>query len=106
MANITPTVLGLPSTELAYVAASAGGDVILNNNGRTYLVVKNTSGAPRVVTVDSQHDCDQGFDHDEVATLQDGEEHVLGPWPVSRFQSSVDVTYDDEAGLSIAAFRA
>jgi hypothetical protein len=88
-----------------FAAAAAGGDTFANN-GRTFLYVKNGSGAPITVTVNSLVSCNFGVDHDITITVPAGSEEMSGKFPVNRFNSSAgsaSITYSDVTSLTIAA---
>jgi hypothetical protein len=89
----------------SYQAAAGGGDSIPNSAGRVFLHVKNGGGSSINVTLNSQTNCDQGFDHDEVVAVPNGGERIIGPFP-ARFQDSsgnVQVTYSAVTSVTVAA---
>lgn len=90
-----------------YVACAGGGDEFVND-GKTYIHLKNTNAATRTVTVNSQVNCSQGFDHNVSVTVgaTTGEAKV-GPFPTARFNDAtgkVQLTYDAVTNLTIAIF--
>jgi hypothetical protein len=106
MATFTVQNIAL-STSLtpSYAAAAGGGDDFVNN-GRTFLHIKNGSGAPIVATVDSLVNCSQGSDHNIDITIPAGSEEMCGPFNTGRFNdadSKVSITYDGVTSLTVAA---
>jgi hypothetical protein len=91
----------------AYTAAAGGGDTIPNTAGQVFLHVKNGGGSSINVTLDSQTNCDQGFDHDEVIAVPNGGERMIGPFP-ARFQDSgglIHVAYSAVTSVTVAAIK-
>lgn len=91
-------------------AADAGGDMFDNSSGKVLLHIQHVGGsaAPIVVTVDSQRNCDQGFDHDVTINIDFSEDVLSGPFPKLRFNDNsgnVQITYDDVTDLEVAALR-
>lgn len=90
------------------VAAAAGGDEF-DNDGKTWLRVDN-GGAPDVnVTINSQKNCNFGFDHDSGPhTVPSGETRIIGPFNTDRFNDSngrCQVTYDDVTSVTVAVIK-
>ena len=92
----------------ALAAAAAAGDQFAND-GRIFLHVKNVNAASRDVTINSQNNCSQGFDHDITVTVPATTgDKMIGPFPPGRFDDSggfVQVTYESEVGVTVAAIR-
>ncbi|MGE5589203.1 MAG: hypothetical protein ACM3ZA_01030 [Bacillota bacterium] len=89
----------------AFGNADAAGDTF-PNNGRTFLHVKNAGAAPVDVTVNSQQACNQGFDHNAMASVPAGGERIIGPFPPGRFNNSqgqCEVTYSSVDNVTVAA---
>lgn len=91
----------------ALVAANAGGDKF-QNDGRTYLHVKNGGGSPITVTIDSRINCNQGHDHNPAVSVGAGEERLIGPFG-PEFNSTdglnnVDVTYSGVTSVTVNPF--
>lgn len=107
------TVVDFPAEPAAFdiaaelEAAAAGGDTF-ENNGRTGLYVRNSSGSPKTLTIDAPRACNHGFTHDAVIVVADGfEGFVATELPANRFNSGsgiVSLTYS-AAGLDVAAIR-
>jgi len=89
-------VLGTSLTP-SFDATAAGGDTFVNN-GSTFLYVRNSTGGSIDVTVDSQVNCNQGYDHDDVTSVPDGSEEMIGPFAQNRFNDS-----DGAASVSYSA---
>ncbi len=108
MATLTVQNLNHTGLSPSFVAVAAGGDQFAND-GRIYIYVKNTNGATRDVTIDSGVNCNQGFDHNIVVTVPATTgEKLIGPFPMSRFNDAtamVQITYEADAGVTIAAIR-
>jgi hypothetical protein len=110
MALLTVYPTGPTGDSKAYVACDAGLSDTFPNDGRTFLHFKNTNAAPRVATVNSIRPCDQGFDHNQAATIAatTGDE-MVGPFDPARFNDPatglVTVNYDAVAGMTVAAIR-
>jgi hypothetical protein len=103
--NYTVSVVLLPAATGAGAAAlnwaglsahqvpgTVGPDTFVNT-GREIFYVKNT-GADMTVTFNSISTCNYGSDHDPVVAVSAaaGMEQMVGPFPPSRFGSSVTVT--------------
>lgn len=84
--------------------ANTDGDYF-SNDGKTFLVVKNGSGSPVMVTIDSKIKCNQGFDHDLEISVAASEERWIGPFEVGRFTGSVVVTYSAVTSVTVGAFK-
>lgn len=91
-----------------YVAADAGGDEF-DNNGNMLLLVKNGDASDKNVTINSQKNCNFGFDHDSGPhTVPAGEERTIGPFNSARFNNSsgrVEVSYDDVTSVTVAVIE-
>lgn len=89
----------------AYGAVAAGGDTFVNN-GRTFLHFKNTNGATRTVTVDSDASfpADSGRAAADLAAVIPATtgDKILGPFPVEIWGEVVELTYSADAGLTVA----
>ena len=91
---------------LAYQAANAEGNYIINTTGRVVLHVKNGGGGAISVTVDSQQACDQGYDHDVVVSVPAGEDRMIGPLTTYRFNDEdgrVQIAYTGVSSVTVAA---
>ncbi len=106
MANIAITSLSQAGAAPTFVAAAGGGDAMPSNTGREFLHVKNGDASPITVTINSIKACDQGFDHNLVVTVPATGERIIGPFPVSRFTTTVGITYSAVTTVTVAAFRA
>lgn len=90
----------------SYAGAAAGGDEFANN-GDVLFHVKNGDASAHTVTINSQVNCNQGFDHDGGGSIPAGEERMYGPFPKSRFNpdGNVQVTYDAVTSVTVAAIK-
>lgn len=107
MADLTIYPIVLTGVEPTYVACAAGGDAFMND-GRIFIHVKNGGAASRTVTVDSIRPCNQGVDHNAVVAVPAGDERMIGAFNKARFNDAngkAQITYDNEADLTIAAVR-
>lgn len=109
MAAVELTVqdIGLSGLDFSMESAEEDGN-FFDNDGRVYLHVFNDSGGALVVTIESEQDCDQDFDHDPIPNIPDTATVLIGPFPVRRFNNSngqVDVSYDELEGVEVAAIR-
>ena len=108
MATLTIQTIDHTGVAESLVAAAAAGDQFAND-GRIFIHVLNTNGASRDVTINSQSNCNQGFDHNIVVTVPATTgDMMIGPFPPSRFDDGggfVQVTYEAETGVTIAAIR-
>lgn len=107
MAEITVQQISTSGlTEVAGTAATAAGDTVINN-GRTYIEIVDGATTAPTVTIASQVDCNQGFTHDVVVAVPSGGAKLIGPFPPNRFNNTsgqIEVTYDDDTSVTIAAF--
>lgn len=92
---------------ITFVAANADGNFFINN-GRTFLWVKNGSGAGITVTVAAPGPCDQTFTHPTNPVVPAGGERDIGSFLVARFSNAsgnVDVTYSAVTSVTVAAVK-
>jgi len=93
----------------SYAAANVDGNYFANN-GQVFLHFKN-SGTERTVTIDDPTSVNPGhasaWDPDvELVVAATTGDKMIGPFPVSRFGSVVNITYDTTpTGLTVAAYR-
>jgi len=108
MATLTIQNVNHTGVAESFVAVAAGGDQFAND-GRIFIHVKNTNGASRDVTINSQSNCNQGFDHDIVVTVPATTgERVIGPFSPGRFNDgsgNAQITYEADSGVTIAVMR-
>jgi hypothetical protein len=109
MADLATQKIDEDGQAVTYAAAAGGGDT-LTPGSRVFIHCKNTNAAPRIVTVNSQKNCDQGFDHNLVVTIPANTGDVMiGPITASRFGRASDgkaeVTYDAVTNLTIAVLE-
>ena len=98
LAGVTPT----------YGAAAGGGDDFAND-GRTVFHVKNGSGGALTATfLDTGSTSPEeatAFDGDVVVSVGASSEEMVGPFPTSRFSTTVSVTYSGVTSMTVAAVR-
>lgn len=102
MAAITiqsPTATGAVVTT---AAASAGGDTFVND-GHTVLTVINGGVGSVTVTINAEHLCNFGFDHDGGGAVANGATKQFGPFPQARFGTTVEVTYTGVTDVTVSA---
>ena len=96
-----------------YAAASAGGDTFTNDGSeRQFLHIKNANvGTARQVTIAAAvtTTTKPGFPtldvDDIVVSIPASGERMIGPIPLTAYSSTPDITYDDEADLTIALLK-
>jgi hypothetical protein len=89
----------------SFASAAGGGDTFANTYGDVVLYVVNGAGAPITVTIDSPTTCSQGGTHDVAVAVTNGTRQIIGPFAVSRFSSTVSVTYSSATSVTVAAVR-
>lgn len=89
----------------SFVAADVAGDTF-GNDGQYYLHVKNGGGGAVTVTVASDENCNQGFDHDVVVSVPAAGERIIGLFELRRFGAVASVTYSGVTSVTVAAIRA
>lgn len=111
MAALTPVTPSLTGPSTAMVAAAGGGDTF-QNTGKEYFLIRNADAAPHDVTFDSPGTCDfaaaANAAHDNVVTVPAGEQRIIGPFPVTRFNDgngNVSVTYSAVTSVTVAVIR-
>ena len=109
MADFVKELVSLTGLNATYNVAAAGGDTF-PIGANTFLHIKNGSGAPMTVTVDSKVNCDQGSDHDSVTVITNGEDRFIGPFSnVDRWGNPTtkkgDITYSLETSVTVAVIQ-
>ncbi len=99
---------GLDVTSLQ-VAVAAGGDEFVNDGKDTFVHIKNTNGATRDVTFATQVTVDGEAVGDKVVTIPatTGDKKI-GPFPTAWYNDSaskVQITYESDAGVTIAVYK-
>lgn len=109
MATLSVTNVVVGGTLVSLAAASAGGDVFANNRNDTLvLMITNASGTDTTITITAQNACSHGSTHDVTKVIATGTTYLWGAFEAARFNvaaGTVAVTYSDEAGLTVGAFR-
>jgi hypothetical protein len=104
MATIAKQSIVTTGLNPSYGAAAGGGDQFINT-GKEFLHVKNGGGGSIDVTIDSQTPCNQGFDHNLLVAVPNGQDRIIGPFDPGRFNDAngyVKITYSGVAGLTVA----
>jgi hypothetical protein len=113
MATLTRNTIVVGGLDLAgnLVAADTLGDEVLNSvatTTRTFIAVANGSGGPITVTINSQVNCSQGFDHDSAVVVAAGDTSLIGPLPKARWNDTADQkvkwTYSAVASVTVGVF--
>jgi hypothetical protein len=108
LAQLTVQSAKVSGQAVTFTAASATGDSF-TNNGMTLFKVKNGGVSSITVTINSQKQCNYGFDHDISVTVAAGEEKVIGTFPRERFSddsNNVQITYSDVTSVTVCAISA
>lgn len=87
--------------EPTFNSANAGGDSC-QNDGVTYLTVKNGDASDHTLTFDRKRNSNLGQDVDRVVTVPAGSEVDIGPFPRKWFSSLLEWTYDDVTSVTVA----
>ena len=100
---------GQPAThEVDYVTAlTAGDDYTIDNDGRTYVLARKSSGATSVLTFTTVKTV-RGLDvADPTVDAPNSEDaRMIGPFPVDLYGETVAISsVTNESGLGLAAFR-
>jgi hypothetical protein len=101
---ITVQAAALAGLNPTYGAANVDGNYFLNS-GKEYLHVKNGGASPITATINSQVNCNQGFDHDVAVSVPAGGERIIGPFPKDRFNDSsgyVQIAYSGVSSVTVA----
>ena len=104
MAALTIQTSSLTGLNPSYVAAAGGGDTFVND-GATVLHVKNGGGSSINVTADQTVACNYGFDHDNVVSVPNGGERIIGPFSPNRFGATVSISYSGVTTVTVAAIK-
>lgn len=106
LVKIPLTLVGFVGEPLFEAANSSGNR--FKNDGNVALIVRNSSGAPRTVTVLSMKRDNQDWLHHESMVVPAGGLWLMGPFRPQRF-NSVDgyttVNYDSATGLEVGAVQ-
>lgn len=111
MATLTTQNISLSAIIPTYANASGGGDKV-RPGPRTFLHVKNASGASITVTVDDTKtptpEGATGFDPDLKCVIAGGSEKMVGPIVEGRFRGTdglAAVTYSSATSVTIAVLK-
>lgn len=108
MALISAQDVDTDGASVTTQAAANGGDTFANPNERITFRVVSTAGVQRTLTISAQNNCNHGFTHDIVQTIEDGESWTFGPFDRERFnnaQGQIAATYSSEVGLAVAVIN-
>ena len=114
MATLTPQDASESGLTHTFISVAAGGDQFANN-GKVILLLKNTNGSPRTVTVTAQQSTvtKPGFgsltkSNASVSVPATTGEVVLGPFPIDAFNDASGnclITYTADSGVTVAVVR-
>jgi len=89
--------------------AVASSDTFANDGEKTFLWIKNANAGTVIATFDDtgsvQPEEAKTFNADVDVTMLTTEEAVVGPFPISRFTSTVTVNYDVTASVTACALK-
>jgi len=85
--------------EQTYAAAHADGNKF-SNDGRMFLHVKNGAGAPITVTIQTPGQVDGLAIADQVVTVTNGEERMIGPFPPNIYNQDDRMVYVDYSSVT------
>src|SRR5690349_10175934 len=75
------------------------------NDGNTYVEVRNTDVAPHTVTFTGTQPCRLGSIHPVAVVVAAGARRVIGPFPLARFGRQVGLTFDSVGSFVLYLFR-
>ncbi len=87
------------------LVAAVGPDTFVNNGDNTMLIVDNGGGGSITVTIDGTGTAPTGavaFDDDVDVVVVNGTRRHIGPFPKSRFTSTVTVNYSGVSSVTVA----
>ena len=111
MAALTVEIINLAGNiDPSFVAADIGDDIFTNDSkNNTFVYIKNGGGGSITATFDDTGSVAptgaKSFDADVDQVISNGEEALVGPFPQSRFGSSVTIAYTGVSSVTVAAFR-
>lgn len=111
MATLTRQASARTGTSLTFASCAAGGDVVTNADGKTFLLVVNGSGGALTVTVAAQvTSLSTPYGTLEMSnkakSVGAGETAIIGPFEPTLFNNSSNqlaITYSGVTSLTIAA---
>lgn len=108
MALLTTQQMTSAGAAITLAAATGGGDTADISNGRTFLFVKNGSGAPITVTLATPGtvDGDLAVGDRAVSVPATTGERMIGPLNPAVYGSIVAITYSGVTTLTVAAVSA
>lgn len=87
------------SGRVKYDAADVGGDTF-DNDGRTFLHVKNEGGGPLTITVVAKL-----TKSDVTKVIPAGGDGFFGPFPLTDFNATSVIVYSGVTSLTLAALK-
>jgi hypothetical protein len=114
MATLTRQAVNEDGLDIVFASAAVGGDVVTNQDGKTFILVKNGSGGAITVTVAEQvsgstvEDPVYGTVSKASATISiaNGGTGIMGPFKKTAFNNAsnqIEVTYSGVTSVTIAA---
>lgn len=113
--NIPVIPISRPGVSVGNGTGEVNGDVAngmaFYNDGKTILHVRNTDAAPQTVTVPPSIRPDGQFPGGYSATIPNGQEFLLGPWPTANHSGNDPADNGDtfvtatSANLKFKAYR-
>lgn len=114
VANVSRTDAAITGVNINTLAVSAPSNTYMPNDGRTLLVVKNSSGSPVTATLVTQRNTltADGYGSvdlsNEAVGVPSASTVLIGPFPQGRWSTAsgvVHVSMSDVAGVSVTSVR-
>lgn len=105
--SITPQNITIDGVAATYAAANVDGN-FCTNDGKTAIHIKNGSGSPVTITVNSIALDNYGFDHNPAYVIAATSELVIGYLSPKRFNDTlgnVNWTYSSVTTVTVAALK-
>lgn len=87
----------------SFTAAGGSGDTCPNDE-RTFLEVKNGSGASIDVTIETPGTVDGLAITDRVVAVPASGDKMIGPFPKQYYSDTLDITYSSVTSVTVGAF--
>ena len=103
LADLTETDPGLEPTNNA--VSPAGDEFANDGNTRLHFIAGSAAAGTTRVVIASQVECNQGFTHNLVVSVDSGDNEIVRPLPRNRFNDgdgNVQLTYYSDAALATA----
>lgn len=92
-----------------FSSATAAGDTFNNEGVKTFYLIDNASGGAITATFDDINSITPtgavAFDPDVDVVVGAGSRQYIGPFPTTRFGTTVTVTYSADTSVTVAALR-